>query len=402
MRLGHTSMKCLLSLSGILALGASFIHGCSAGGSASDGGGGSANNGAGANGTGGMAFDGGGDGQLDDTTACVAEEYAGVLAPLDLYVMLDRSSSMEGSYWSAVTSAINTFIGAPECDGIGVGIQYFPLLPPPGAIPPDCSNGCGHYGPCLYNICIGAADTACDAADYDEADVPIAELPGNLAALQTSLSQQQPEGSATPSRPAMEGAVSYATAWAQANPAHLTFIVYATDGDPTGCSTPLNYNTISATAALAADAAAGNPPVKTFVIGVGVELANLHDIAAAGGTGLAYLVDTGGNVTQQFIEALNEIRGMGECQYQIPEPTQGELDYDMVNVSIYDPADREGTEQTIGYVDSEADCHPTEGGWYYDDPANPSKIMLCPASCEQVRLTDWTVSVLIGCETIPI
>ncbi len=133
--------------------------------------------------TGGLVVDGGvGDGALDDASACAADTFPGVLVPLDLYIMLDRSSSMDdGVKWPAVTSALQTFVTSPDCDGIGVGIQYFPV-PPTDPIPVGCTTGadCGYYGPCLIAVCAGALapDTSCDPVDYDSADVSIAELPG--------------------------------------------------------------------------------------------------------------------------------------------------------------------------------------------------------------------------------
>ena len=78
---------------------------------------------------------------------------------------------------------------------------------------------------------------------------------------------------------------------------------------------------------IASSAAAGTPKVLTFVIGVGTSLTNLNAIAAAGGTTKAYLVSAGANVTQQFIQALNDIRKktLG-CEYQMPKTDAGIID----------------------------------------------------------------------------
>jgi hypothetical protein len=284
-----------------------------------------------------------------------------------------------------------------------MGIQYFPI-PPSGAIPGACNGDpndpvCGYYGPCLpgFNVCGGSfsPNDSCDPADYAGAEVGIAELPGVAGAIQGSLSAHSPTGDSTPTQPGFEGAVAYATGWAAANPTHLTFIVFATDGEPTNC----NPNSVQGTADAAAAAAAANPSVKTFVIGVGPNLGSLNQIAQAGGTSQAYLVDTGGSATQQFIDALVEIRGQGECQFQIPVPAAGTPDFDRVNVSLVDPNDP-NNEIPLYNVGSEAGCHPTDGGWYYDNPADPHVILLCPASCDQVRSSDWDIDVKLGCKTI--
>ena len=44
-------------------------------------------------------------------------------------------------------------------------------------------------------------------------------------------------------------------------------------------------------------------------------------------------------------------------------------------------------------------CGATTGGFYYDDPENPTRIILCPASCEAVTngTVDARLDVVLGC-----
>jgi len=334
---------------------------------------------------------------------CAAETTPGEVVPLDLYFMIDRSASMTtDSKWDSVVAALQGFVGSTDAAGIGVGLQFFPL-PPDSPPPSTCSTDpdCGIYGPCLPQQggrCAGdlAPDTSCDASDYSSPEVAIATLPGVQSDILAALTTTLPEGAATPTEVAMQGAVNYATSWAQAHTDHLVYIVFATDGTPTGC---MLFNTIQGTADLAQAALSGTPSVPTFVIGVGSELTSLDQIAAAGGTGTAYLVDTGGNVTQQFIDALNAIRASGQCLYRIPQPEIGNPDYGLINVSISDPA-LPGSEVTVPNVGNEAGCDPTTGGWYYDDPTSPEMILLCPATCDEVNIGLLEVAILVGCETI--
>jgi len=356
-------------------------------------------------GTGGDSSDGGG-GDLGfgqgggEDESCADEVFPGELVPVDLHVLLDQSVSMDdSSKWSSVVNALNAFIAAPESGGIGMGLQYFPIAPSQ-VIPGMCSmdSDCGVYGPCVpvFNVCNGsfAPNDSCDPGDYATAEVGIAELPGVAAAIQGSLAAHSPTGDSTPTQPGFEGAMQYATGWAAANPTHLVFIVLATDGEPTNC----NPNSVQGTAAAASAAAAANPSVKTFVIGVGDSLGSLNQIASAGGTDTAYLVDAGPNTTQQFIDALVEIRSQGECQFQIPVPAGGTPDFDRVNVKLVDPNDP-SVEIDVFNVSSEAGCDPVDGGWYYDDPANPQTIILCQVTCELVRAADYDIRVTLGCAT---
>jgi hypothetical protein len=405
MALRSSTFAWALALAGGLALGSLAESGCRAAGTTRDGDGGSAAAGTNTQGTGGDAGMGMVEGGSAGAEACAAETFPGTLVPLDLFVMLDHSSSMsDGSKWSSVSAAMKTFVASADSAGIGVGLQYFPTKPS-GQIPGACNGAnmndpiCGLYGPCLpvFNVCGGSMspNDSCDPVDYSVAEIDIAVLPGVQAAIESSLANHGPTGDSTPSQPAMEGAVTYATAWAQSHQTHITLIVFATDGEPTNCS----YNSVDGTAKAAAQAANGAPPVKTFVIGVGSELTSLNQIAQAGGTDQAFLVDTSNDVTQQFIDALNEIRASGQCKFQIPVPEKGEPDYDHVNVALVDPNDKKNT-KTVLYVGSEPACDPVKGGWYYDDPDDPKMILLCPATCDEVQLSGWSVEVLLGCKTI--
>jgi hypothetical protein len=402
MRLRGSAVRRTLSLLGFVALAAVMGDACSASGGAG-GDDGSGAQGAGTGTGGDNPFDAGFD-AAGGEGPCVAEDFPGELVPLDLYIMQDKSASMaDESKWSSVTTALTTFINSPQEPGLGVGIGFFPL-PPSQPIPQTCVTNpdCGLYGPCMNwlgnKVCAGslAPDTSCDPLDYDDAEVPIAELTdAQRQLLLGAIAGHDPDGDATPTEPAIQGALAYTVVSALQNPTHLTYLVYATDGEPTGCT----YNSVAEAANIAQQAATGAPPVKTFVIGVGSLLSDLNEIASKGGTGQAYLVDTGPNATQAFLDALVEIRANGMCMFTIPMPSQGEPLYDHVNVVLTDP-DNPDQKLTIYYVADEAACDPTEGGWYYDDPADPHMIVLCPASCQKVRDTGWNINVAVGCTTI--
>src|SRR6185437_14489870 len=125
--------------------------------------------------------------------------------------------------------------------------------------------------------------------------------------------------------------------------------------------------------------ASSTPKVLTFVIGVDDgtgNLSNLNGIAAAGGTGSAYIVNAGGSAQQQFVNALNAIRGTAiGCTYQIPAPSMGMINYNQVNI-IYTPGGG-GQPQTIPQVANAAACPSTGNAWYYDNPNAPTQIILC-------------------------
>src|SRR5262249_24841427 len=159
--------------------------------------------------------------------------------------------------------------------------------------------------------CYGASSfDSCNSVDYATADVPIAPLPGVASSIINSINAHGPN-TGTPTLPALAGAIAYARTWAVAHPGHVVIDIFATDGEPGECDTDLNHIN-----AVAAAGVAGTPKILTFVIGVGQLQAALNGIAAAGGTGQAFIVDTNTMATQQFLAALNMIRGTAlGCNY---------------------------------------------------------------------------------------
>ena len=354
-----------------------------------------------------IAFDAGvtPDGSIDDAGACAAESKKAEQLPLDMYIMLDQSGSMTdavsggGDKWNAVTTAFKTFVNQPGTAGIGIGIQYFPLDASGGGCPPTCAidADCGAFGPCFIGICVacaGGSSDSCVSADYAKPDVEIAPLPGAASAFTASINKHKPTNS-TPTSAALQGAIDHAKAWGTMHPDHVVIDVLATDGDPTECDIDLNHIN-----AIAAAGVSGMPKVLTFVIGVGSSLTALNGVAAAGGTGQAFIVDTNQNVNQQFLDALNKIRGAAlSCTYLIPVPTKGNPDFNSVNVQ-YTPGGG-GPVVVLPKVANKQSCPPSGNAWFYDNNASPKEILLCDATCTKVAAdTKGQIDILLGCATI--
>ena len=88
------------------------------------------------------------------------------------------------------------------------------------------------------------------------------------------------------------------------------------------------------------------------------------------------------------------------CELVIPPPTMGTLDPAKVNVAIQSG----GNEVYLPGVTDAAACG-ASGGWYYDDPGNPTKVILCPVSCDTAQASvgpgkPGHIEVLFGCATV--
>jgi hypothetical protein len=136
------------------------------------------------------------------------------------------------------------------------------------------------------------------------------------------------------------------------------------------------------------------------VIGVGRSLVSLNLVAQAGGTGNAFLVDTGGDVAKSFTDALDQIRGVAAaCDFVIPEQgTAGmTINPNKVNVRYTPTGASSSTLVTQTFMSDPNNCG-SAGGWYYDNPSAPTLIKLCPDTCQS--LSGGSIQVEFGCDTI--
>ena len=307
-------------------------------------------------------------------------------SPVDLYVMLDRSGSMDTAIgnessttkWEAVTAALRSFVSDPRSIGVGVGLQYFPH--------PDSGQ-------------------RCEAASYASPAVPIGELPFNTNPLVVSLGSVNPSGS-TPMGPALTGATQQVAHRLRLHPERTAVAVLVTDGEPTSCSP----TELSGLQAIATQALQSIPSARTFVIGVYASdevmaQADMRALAASGG-GQALIAVVGQDLTAQFLQSLQAIRGaaLQSCEFQIPPSNMPNRPLDYLKVNVV--STNSFGQQTMPYVANPLNCLGAPNGWYYDiDPmlgGIPARIIICDPGCAALRMNQGTasVSIQVGCATL--
>jgi hypothetical protein len=86
------------------------------------------------------------------------------------------------------------------------------------------------------------------------------------------------------------------------------------------------------------------------------------------------------------------------CEWGIPAAPSGEkVDPARVNVRA---TMGDGGKSDLAKVATKDACAGGEG-WYYDDDANPTRVITCPASCTKLQAdVNATVDVLFGCRTV--
>jgi hypothetical protein len=270
----------------------------------------------------------------------------------------------------------------------------------------DCTN-VGQPCPQAGGTCEGQPKTCgsvfgnCDEARYAMPAVPIQLLPAGLPFLNRAIDRKTPNGG-TPMGAAVRGVLNHLRARLLANPGHKVALILASDGLPAGCQ----RGEIPDIAADLNAAFTGSPSIPTYVIGVfsQAEIAEVRpqvdSLAASGGTGQAFVLTANDDLNARLLEALDQIRGVAlACEYRIPQPSVGGLDFGKVNVRFSGAAGPEN----IPYVERLDRCDPMRGGWYYDvqpSAGKPSRVLVCPATCSRFKLEPAAkVELIVGCAT---
>jgi hypothetical protein len=260
-------------------------------------------------------------------------------------------------------------------------------------------------GECLPRPGFCASNNSCDIANYATPVVPITLGADRNDTLLTALAEVSPVGN-TPTVPALQGAIRYATQWYDLHPERVAAVVLATDGFPSECGT--TADPIAPVLDVADDGVSQSPPIRTYVIGVFSQAEaeagasdSLNSIARAGDTEQAFMVDVNTDTTEAFLTALQEISATAiACQFLLPEGR--EIDFDTVNLRL---TKANGDQSQLVNVGSPERCgdYGTRG-WFYVQPTDggvPNQISVCPEVCEQFsRIGGGRVDLQIGCETI--
>jgi hypothetical protein len=340
--------------------------------------------------------------------ACAATEQVATLAPVNIVIMLDKSGSMgNGSSatspqnydirWAPVKAGMIAFFEGANSVGVSASLSYFPANG-------DMATTCGN--------------------NYTTPNVSLTPLE-DPTRLITSLNATEPSGG-TPTLSAMYGATTYAKKLMNDNPGSKSAVLLVTDGEPAiyvtedettgdlnGDGQIVNYidpncvpaalqsttlqNIIPDIAQVVSSAATNEPMVPTYVVGIGFGLDSLSAIATAGGTDMI-LSDNATDsdaITATIVGVLEAIRGeMFACAFAVAEMT--DIDFDRVNVNFVH------SDNTVEQLIRSDTC--STAGWYYDvapgPDVTPTKIQLCPQTCEAVKADpDSELRLNLGCET---
>ncbi|WP_437490991.1 vWA domain-containing protein [Sorangium sp. So ce1014] len=300
--------------------------------------------------------------------ACATHTATAELQPVYLAVAFDVSGSMGANdrpshskelKWDPVVSATKQFFADPASAGLTASLTFFPG---------------------------GERRRMCSARTYEAPDVEMTPLPSE--AFAEAIDEVTPATDddwrmGTPTAFVVEGTISFIQAQRREDPGKYA-LVLVTDGYPQLCD---GADSIEAVVEHVDEALADNIP--TYVIGVANppddgpgNVDNLRDIAVAGGTREAFIIETGNPdaTATTFRAAIDEIRGASvSCTVAIPPAPEGRaFDKQRVRVTYTSGA---GEPNALAYDQACA----SDDAWRYDDPANPTQIELCDSACNAVK-----------------
>ena len=313
--------------------------------------------------------------------------------PLDVYFVFDRTGSM-----------------GEDCDYVH------------GDSPPVSSKACfATYAMSNYLINVTPqVDTRlafqfmslalddCDGVPYSTPLTPLTQLPvpATDPLIQAISNENFAGGLGTHIEGALRGIASFTAN--NETPGRTMIGVLMTDGDPNGCNEDVGALSGIISAHLAATG------IRTFIIGMeGATDSNLEQLGVAGGadphpdfcgsvSAPCHYWNVGNGSGDAIASALRAIVGQASplpCSFDVlslEAPAGESRDFNKVNVNLTE----NGVVQTIGRVSDAGSCPTDIPAWYYDDPAAPTMINLCPLACDTVQgaAQGARVTVVLGCQ----
>ncbi len=296
--------------------------------------------------------------------ACAKQTARATRQPVYLEFAFDVSGSMgkgdkpwhdRALKWEPVVAATKAFFADAKSEGFSAALTFFP-----------------------------ADDDRCDKASYQAPDVTMQPLPSEAFGQALDAIGEEDWRGGTPTLHVLQGLFDQIESEQAAHPGRYA-VVLVTDGYPQDC----DDDSIEAVADLVKGRAADIP---TYVIGVENPpiddapdvTTNLTAVAEAGGTGKAYLIDTGDptKTTSAFKGTIDAIRSAAvSCRLEIPDAPQGQT-FDKQKVSVRYLSG--SSENALSY---DADCQGS-AAWHYDDPAQPRELVLCSETCKVLQDDD--------------
>jgi hypothetical protein len=331
--------------------------------------------------------DNGGEGEGEQGPQCAETGFPIAVQPVDMLLVLDRSSSMDDNgYWAPMCQALRT-VTAQISDRIHFGLMVFP------------QSGCD------------SPSGSCEPATSPLVDIGASDAVSQIDAI---LSPSGIGHCALGGTPTAETLKVAKTTLDAVNGTNKRYVLLATDGAP-NCNPGLSC----ATCTVVHDMSCGGPThclddlateaaakalfdagYPVYVLGIG-NLAKwqkvMNAIAKAGGTNQYFpSSDTG-----SFLSTLETITSaVASCEFDVSwDDLPGNASRDPALVNIYCKATEAEEASADNIIKLEQGCESGQG-W---DWVDSDTLRLCESACAKVRGGECkVVTATFGCETVVI
>ena len=322
-----------------------------------------------------------------EPAVCTGPQSTFAINKVIMNLMVERSAATAapivggGTVWSQMQTGLINFYKSPLGPDTRSSLSFFPDGPPPEG-----------YGVPASPMPVCDTTTCSTATSCGFRTLYFGNPPLDWNGFQGMINGQPASTKGPPTSAAFDGVIrtakTYANTVVYLNDTHLIVLILASDV----------ANCAPSVAALAAKAASvlSTHKIRTHVIGIGVPPTTTSTIAKAGG-GKAFDLVANPSLGANLTAALASIRGnIFPCSYDLPaaglfDPNNPFLAY----IAGSPPAVMNQTQ-----VANAAGCAGGDG-YYYDDNASPTKVLLCPTLCAKHRATLYSaIKVVIACPTI--
>lgn len=323
---------------------------------------------------------------LDTERTCGEENFTIAVQPVDVLIVLDRSSSMtDQGLWTPMCQAI-THLTSQTADEVSYGLMVFPDL--------ACNSS---------NECVAPTGPRVAIGDPSATQLIAQEL--SSGGVGTCVA------GGTPTAATLRKALDVLQ---NAAGDHSRYVLLATDGAPNcneslscddctvvhpySCGGPTHCLDDVETAQAAAELAKAGFPVYVMGLGNVVQWQEvMNAVAAAGQTEHYYRADD----PAQFLGRLEEITAkVASCDFKVDWndlPNSASADPAKVNLYCKEKADDPAApDNRIGYDDG---CDAGKGWTWLDG----DRLRLCDGACEALRGgACGAVAATFGCESVPV
>jgi hypothetical protein len=324
------------------------------------------------------------EGGVTDDTKCAAQVTTATRAEVDIIVAIDTSGSMSEET-NQVKANINTFASKIGSSGLDYTVVMIAEKPPSFPFPPGFP---------IPGVCVAPPLGGANCTDNPPTYHQVNEAVGSTDSLSILLAK-------------------FGTYEPWLRPAAFKVFIEVTDDNSTLSYTDFDHDLLAKSPTHFGTATNRRYVFNSicgFKKGTAVLSADKCESAVNTGDQYQQLSKLTGGIVDSVCEtdysgvfdnlAKGLVKKLG-CEFAFPKNTTG-MQTDPTRVAVNYTPGGGAAKKTLTQVTDATKCASIPDAWYYDDNANPTKIVFCPTTCTAAGAdTDGKLEVSVGCKAPP-